>query len=1214
MKPHRLTISGLQSFREQQEIDFDRLTDRGMFGIFGPTGSGKSTILDAMTLALYGRVGRAKSGKQGIVNESETIAAVSFCFSMGIGKTRTTYRVERRYRTKDHVAVTSTLSRLVEVSPAGESVLADQESTVTAKLEDILGITLDDFVRAVVLPQGKFADFLTLKGVDRRRMLERLFSLERFGEQLAGRVKSRREAAAARQGQLSGELQGMGDASAEAVAAVRQQLQLSRAAAETALTACDEVRRLHAAAAQIVGLQQSLQDTSQKLTNHLANEAEIVQAEQRIAVAQAALEIQPWLTKVDEVRSVFARTTAVETEAKLGRQAALANAAACRQEYDQFQSARQVRAPELTIRRVHLTKALEMEADLAAEEKKRIVAASELQQITAKLEAAGAMLASQEQKLTARDQDLADGRRKLAVCQTSHERRSQINDALAAVLEWENGRQRIKAATMEHSGRLKELQLARDVLQERLGAEQKNRADMAELDAGFAKALSSCPVDTEQLAATTALLDRLEIQLGNLAQQESEVQALKSRLASLRREYSQAVTAAKAADEAAHDAETAQERDQRAYHEALQNDRRRMAALLAVELSDGESCPVCGSTAHPRLAQPMTEASGGGRLQALKITGEKSQAVWKAAAALATAAREKVSALAAQGQAEAENLQQRSERLETLRGEATIINKLPGSENVEPSAASYQAWLTDQRIRLKTDRQVLSDWQEQRDRLISQREARQKTALNLAAELAAARMKETAAATELDKARLQLTAVEAEVDAVAQRVGETAQALVLAADLPVEAQAGRIRKLAEDLNQSDAIREELERQQGQLQDERDGLGVEVNGLRQAAVAVEVDRARQADRLKSITEALELLRKDWRSVTGGESAQRLLAEIEVALAELQLQDRTLQTAWDNADRQRQTADAEFAAAAAAKLQAQTSLDLAENQLNRELVAAKFANEKAARAAVIPAELLRSQRLRIEEYREQQRQLETQVSQFKQELAGRGITGQEWEVVQQSLAGHEADSKEKHRAEIEAAQTYRMLNAKHGRWQEIQTELSSQQRLLDRLDKIFGLIRGNMLVEYLAQEQMKIVLHNASERLKQLTHNRYALEIDSEGAFIVRDDANGGVRRPATSLSGGETFQTSLALALALSDQIQLRGQYPLEFFFLDEGFGSLDSKALEVAMATLERLRHDRLTIGIISHVEDLQQRMPRRLVVTPPDLAGNGSRVHLEIA
>ena len=84
MKPHKLKISGLQSFRAEQEIDFDHLSGRGMFGIFGPTGSGKSTILDAVTLALYGRVGRARSGKQGIINEGESSAAVSFSFSIGL--------------------------------------------------------------------------------------------------------------------------------------------------------------------------------------------------------------------------------------------------------------------------------------------------------------------------------------------------------------------------------------------------------------------------------------------------------------------------------------------------------------------------------------------------------------------------------------------------------------------------------------------------------------------------------------------------------------------------------------------------------------------------------------------------------------------------------------------------------------------------------------------------------------------------------------------------------------------------------------------------------------------------------------------------------------------------------------------------------------------------------------------------------------------------
>ena len=74
---------------------------------------------------------------------------------------------------------------------------------------------------------------------------------------------------------------------------------------------------------------------------------------------------------------------------------------------------------------------------------------------------------------------------------------------------------------------------------------------------------------------------------------------------------------------------------------------------------------------------------------------------------------------------------------------------------------------------------------------------------------------------------------------------------------------------------------------------------------------------------------------------------------------------------------------------------------------------------------------------------------------------------------------------------------------------------------------------------------------------MTGSSYGLETDGSGMFIIRDYKNGGVSRPASTLSGGETFMASLALALALSSQIQMKGAAPLEFFFLDEGFGTLD---------------------------------------------------------
>jgi exonuclease SbcC len=140
----------------------------------------------------------------------------------------------------------------------------------------------------------------------------------------------------------------------------------------------------------------------------------------------------------------------------------------------------------------------------------------------------------------------------------------------------------------------------------------------------------------------------------------------------------------------------------------------------------------------------------------------------------------------------------------------------------------------------------------------------------------------------------------------------------------------------------------------------------------------------------------------------------------------------------------------------------------------------------------------------------------------------------------------------------------------------------------------------------------VAAKASQTLGYMTRFKYGLELDTESGFMIRDYANGGVCRMVSTLSGGETFLTALSLALALSEQIQLKGQSPLEFFFLDEGFGTLDNSLLDNVMDALERISGNERVIGLISHVPELKSRIGRRLVITPPSPQGEGSHVILE--
>ena len=158
----------------------------------------------------------------------------------------------------------------------------------------------------------------------------------------------------------------------------------------------------------------------------------------------------------------------------------------------------------------------------------------------------------------------------------------------------------------------------------------------------------------------------------------------------------------------------------------------------------------------------------------------------------------------------------------------------------------------------------------------------------------------------------------------------------------------------------------------------------------------------------------------------------------------------------------------------------------------------------------------------------------------------------------------------------------------------------------------MFKGKKFVEYVSRYYLEYISREADTCLKDMTGNAYGMETDGNGMFIIRDYKNGGAVRPASTLSGGETFMASLALALALSSGIQMKGAAPMELFFLDEGFGTLDETCLDIVMEALEKVRTKKRSVGIITHVEEIKARIPTRLIVEAARPGEGGSRVHME--
>ena len=228
MRPLELEIEGFTCYRERQPV-LD-LREMRLFAISGPTGAGKSSVLDAMLFALYGKVPRV-DGKRGLgaadlISHGRDVLSVRLDFRLR-GKT---YRVVRRLKQRKTQAVCT--PSLEELTPAGTKSLADSVTTVDAALAELLGLDFDGFTRTVVLPQNQFAAFLRSKAKERRDILQQLLRHSIY--------EVMRASAAERHKLLGRDLEGkreqldqLGAATPDALAELDERLAAARVASDT---------------------------------------------------------------------------------------------------------------------------------------------------------------------------------------------------------------------------------------------------------------------------------------------------------------------------------------------------------------------------------------------------------------------------------------------------------------------------------------------------------------------------------------------------------------------------------------------------------------------------------------------------------------------------------------------------------------------------------------------------------------------------------------------------------------------------------------------------------------------------------------------------------------------------------------------------------------------------------------------------------------------
>ena len=1134
-----LKCTNLNSLRgEQPEIRFDRgpLAEAGLFAITGPTGTGKTTILDAITLALYGKVYRFED--DGSTLSAEEILAQLMTLGTGRSEVEVTFRVEgHEYhskwacnRARDKAdgkvqAATMWLSRLT--AAGGVESPYKTRTEVPKEVARLTQLDFGQFVRSVLLPQGAFAQFLRAKKGARAELLQKLTNTESFARLgLAAHQRCQQ---------------------AEKESEVAEQKALLFAGK---ILPPEELTRMGAEEA--------------------ATTAQLAALTQQIATAQAAVAWfgadRKWHRAIETTEQECAESTAAaatpQTAALRTVLARHRQAEPCREVWDAWRRAAEA-VKQLTD---HHGALLAQNAPLAAAVQRATPAVS-----TAETAWQVARQAHLDQTPALRRAEALDGQHATAR-ELIGEQAKRVGVAETAQTGQQTllGKEQARLSTARTAYRRAQGWLADHA------ADTKLTADAL-----------SAPRDAWQRGELATQL------LANLAQLDADDDRASAQLATDRALNTAHQTNARSqqADAEAAEATCLHETGQlwaqinghglwlKGEHEAadttadqLARHHRRLEALHVLPayrhtLVAGEPCALCGSSDH-YPADVLTTSDA--ELAAARKTLEAHTATTEKLKTRTTALREAF-----------------------LRARAAW----PPERPAPPAAPAASYFLPTAEAGLP---HRIDEFQRQ---LRNASAARQAAATRLAELAAVAQSYEaqhqtlTARAdrrqTERKAAATDLARETATVEAFFAQVGQPFVPATVGADLETLRQRGeayqhqaRAQQAAEDTGKLAAervgtLQMALATAEKTVADERTQLekrttdAADLLAQRLALCPADVQPAAELARLATTearaAETLEAARAAHTRATKAHHDH----ELAVALADQALADATRACAEceDHWQGQRAThqlppdADlADWLIRDAARLDAQRE-DL--RALDDRCVAAEkaralarqehathratpppFADEAAAQAA------------------------ETELTATHEELLV--STGARRERLAQHAAAVAAS--------LENTTAFGQQQAETARWQEL-------KKLIGGAD-----LKSTRFSQFAQSLTLAHLVREANRHLLPLSRQRYELvpktDDDELGLWIIDAD-NAGTARAVESLSGGETFLVSLALALGLSDLAGYRVQ--IESLFIDEGFGTLDAETLDTAISALETVQQSGRMVGVISHVDALKERIKTQI-------------------
>ncbi len=1041
MKPLHVVMSAFGPYAGKVELPLQQIGSEGLFLITGDTGAGKTTIFDAIAFALF-------DGASGSVRTVDTLRSdfaaqdTKTYVELKFSHQGKTYKVRRnpKYARPKKSGTGFTQENADAVLTMPGGEVVTGNNKVTDKIVELLGIDFKQFKQIAMLAQGEFLKLLLADSTERAGIFRKVFNTEIYLT-MQDTLKRREK-----------ELKAECDQAGFSIMQYLDGVQCAVEHRDYPLLAELLARRSIHATEQILTLLQALIVDDQMLQG---------QAKQ-----QAAKLVESLLAKAGELK-----------EAEYVNKA-FADLAAAQKNLQQLQlQAEGVKQNE--------------KAALAAE--KALYGVKPLEDIYLREKKAGAELLHSIQDLT-----------KAVSIQTPEVEKLQT--------AWgtEQKKEPLRLSLANDLARLRETLLKYDKAEALRRAKHKQEKERQVLEESLAK------LKTQKLAFS-GNKDRLAAEAEGLSDVETRLLACNNTLTQLmtlekgsRNLLSGLVAVKKMQTDSAglqHAFRTAEQIYRAVQEEYMQKEQaffREQAGLLAASLADGAPCPVCGSTLHPRKAQPMAGAPSEAALQKLKVQREQKQQALQAASEQAGRKRTEIETTGANLFATAGSLFTQS-----------IPDSLPELE-------------------LVVQNELERTTEQQRQQTIAKQE--------------------------------------------------------------LQAKSNRRKECLEELRQTEERLKQVEESVTQRTERQRNLDIELAKTGRDIANLQAELA----------------------YPSLEAANQAVAEATKKLDELKL---ALQNAEKAYRRSRQTLDSKLTLLADQEQRQGAVIQVGAQALEKYQVKyeeAGFSAEAVYHAALMSEPALAELKERNVAYRETYKAAEAEMLRLQKETKDQQPKDTERILAEQSVLQAGKDQADQENQIIAARlRNNAMIVQNTLKADAERRRLEKEYLVIMNLAKTAnGELAGKQKIafeQFVQAAYFNQIITEANKRLAIMTNARYALLRKENAAdkrsqsgleLDVLDNYTGKVR-PVKSLSGGESFKASLALALGLSDVIQsYAGGVEIDTMFIDEGFGALDAESLEQAIVTLHGLTVGNRLVGIISHVSELKERIDKKILIQK-DIAGS---------